>query len=177
MARRNDVQVTVYDADNKPHLMTHLNARDMITHRGWSMVPVDKKAVASGEALLAEALASASASNVDLTAIQKELDGKTKAEMIALAAERYGSKIDGRKAESVIIAMILELETEAQIAGTSKTHAAADTSTGEVAAADVAAVETTAEETATETEEAVAEEAADGAAETTAETETQAAAK
>lgn len=113
MSRKDDVKVTVYDHDNNPHLMTHLNARDMITHRNWSLTPVDKAAVAAGDSLL-DALANASGKPADLKAIQKELDGKTKAEMRELAFERYGEKLDGRKAESEIIATILDLETAAQ---------------------------------------------------------------
>lgn len=132
MSRKNTTQVTVYDKDNKPHLMTHLNARDMITHNGWSLVPVDKKAAASGDALLANALSEAQKSNADLALITKELNGKTKAEMIALAADRYGAKIDGRKGEQVIIDTILELEAEAQAKGESKPfEPAADEGEGE----------------------------------------------
>jgi hypothetical protein len=140
-----DVKVTIYDLDNKPHLMTHLNARDMITHCGWSLVPVDKKAVASGEALLAEALAAATSANADLTAIQKELNGLSKAEMISLALERYATKIDGRKSEQVIIAVILELETEAQSKGASQAAAYTPEET-EQTAETTAATETPAEE-------------------------------
>lgn len=105
---RNETKVTVYDLDNKPHLMTHLNARDMLNHNGWSLRPVDRAAVAAGEALLAQELGESASPKVDHSALIKELDGKSKAQMIAFAKETFDVKIDGRKSEAEVIELILE---------------------------------------------------------------------
>lgn len=104
-------KVTVYDLKNQPHRMTHLNARDMMQHNGWTLTPVDRAALAK-----AQALADADAEDlppVDTSALEKELNGKTKAEMIAIAAERFDVKIDGRKGEAEVITLILEAAKKA----------------------------------------------------------------
>jgi hypothetical protein len=110
----NPPTVTVYDLDNKPHHMTPANARDMIQHNKWSTTPVDRTALAKAQAQREELLSQAAASTVDTSAIEQELNGKSKAEMVALALDRYGEKLDGRKSEADIIKAIIEL---AQIAG------------------------------------------------------------
>lgn len=104
-------KVTVYDLKNQPHRMTHLNARDMMQHNGWTLTPVDRAALAK-----AQAMAKADAEDlppVDTSSLEKELNGKTKAEMIALAAERFDVKIDGRKGEAEVITLILEAAKKA----------------------------------------------------------------
>ncbi len=106
----NQPKVTVYDLDNKPHKMTHLNARDMIQHNGWTLTPVDRAALAKAQA---EAAADddddVDTSKVDVSALEKELNGLSKAEMIAFAMETFGVKIDGRKAEAEVIETIFDL--------------------------------------------------------------------
>lgn len=105
---RNETKVIVYDLDNKPHHMTHLNARDMLNHNGWTLTPVDRAAVAAAEAMLADELKAADEPKADNSALIKELDGKTKAQMIAYAKDTFDVKIDGRKSEAEVIELILE---------------------------------------------------------------------
>jgi len=104
-------KVTVYDLDNKPHKMSHLNARDMLQHNGWSMTPVDRAALAKAEAM--DAQDEIDTSDVDVSGLEKELNGLSKGEMIALAMERFGVKIDGRKAEAEVIETLYDLSRKA----------------------------------------------------------------
>ena len=109
-------KVTVYDLDNKPHRMTHLNARDMMQHNGWTLQPVDRAALQSAqEELLDEETESNGANGAmgDTSLLEKELNGKSKGEMIAFAAERYGVRIDGRKGEAEVITIILDAARKA----------------------------------------------------------------
>jgi len=101
-------KVTVYDLDNKPHRMTHLNARDMMQHNGWTLQPVDRAAMRSAQEELLDEETESNVANGDTSLLEKELNGKSKGEMIAFAAERYGLKIDGRKGEAEVITIILD---------------------------------------------------------------------
>ncbi|MBB5277775.1 cell wall-associated NlpC family hydrolase [Rhizobium rosettiformans] len=100
-------KVTIYDLENKPHRMTPLNARDMQQHNGWTFTPVDRAALAKAEAAEAADYEQEGVT-VDIGNIEKELNGKTKAEMIALAAERFNVRINGRKSESEVIKAIID---------------------------------------------------------------------
>lgn len=119
MSRQETPMVVVYDLNNKPHKMSHLNARDMLNHNKWSMTPIDRKALAAAQAIVDEeqdeqdelaAALNVGGKKVDTSIIERELDGKSKQEMIALALERFGAKIDGRKGEAEVISTIIELE-------------------------------------------------------------------
>jgi len=101
-------KVTVYDLDNKPHRMTHLNARDMMQHNGWTLQPVDRAAMKKAQEAAVEDDAESERDPVSTSLLEKELNGKSKGEMIAIAAERYGIKIDGRKGEAEVITIILD---------------------------------------------------------------------
>ncbi|MEQ8308012.1 MAG: hypothetical protein RIA09_15755 [Hoeflea sp.] len=106
--------VTVYDHNNTPHHMSPANARDMIQHNKWSTTPVDRKALAAAQAQREKAVSEAADNGVDTRAVEQELNGKSKAEMVAFALDRYGEKLDGRKSEADLINAIIEL---AKIAG------------------------------------------------------------
>lgn len=109
--------VLVYDLDNKPHQMTPANARDMIQHMNWTTQPVDRKALAKAQQQRDADVQASTSSDFDSSSIEQELNGKSKAEMVALALERYGEKLDGRKSEADIITAIIEL---AQLAAAGK---------------------------------------------------------
>lgn len=134
---RTETKVTVYDLDNNPHRMTHLNARDMLNHNGWTLTPIDRAAVAAAKVLEQEETKTAVV-KVDTSAIEKELDGKTKAQMIAYAKETFNAKIDGRKSEAEVIAVILELAAAGPAASAEEEEADDDDETGDEGAEDAA---------------------------------------
>lgn len=104
----NAKKVTVYDLNNEPHRMTHLNARDMMQHNGWTLQPVDRAAMQRAQEQADAVDQQVSENPAYISSIEKELNGKSKAEMIAFASERYGLRIDGRKGEAEVITLILE---------------------------------------------------------------------
>ena len=106
------ILVTVYDLDNKPHQMTPINARDMLSHVGWTMSPIDRKIVAETEAAQQIADIPAFITNANSSPLEHELNGMSKAEMIALASERYALKIDGRRSEQDVIKLILDAASQ-----------------------------------------------------------------
>lgn len=78
----NAKKVTVYDLNNEPHRMTHLNARDMMQHNGWTLQPVDRAAMQRAQEQADAVDQQVSENPAYISSIEKELNGKSKAEMI-----------------------------------------------------------------------------------------------
>ncbi len=91
-------QITIFPPDGKPgEKHSLLNARDLITHKGWSTTPQSPEQFTSVADLMSSATREPTPEEVARQAlINKPIDKMTREEILAYAEEEFQAKIDKR---------------------------------------------------------------------------------
>ena len=91
-------QITIFPPDGKPgEKHSLLNARDLITHKGWSTTPQSPEQFTSVADLMSSATREPTPEEVARQAlINKPIDKMTREEVLAYAEEEFQAKIDKR---------------------------------------------------------------------------------
>ena len=91
-------QITIFPPDGKPgEKHSLLNARDLITHKGWTTTPQSKEQFTSVADLMSTASRTPSPEEVERQALlSKPIDKMTREEVLAYAEEAFQTKIDKR---------------------------------------------------------------------------------
>lgn len=91
-------QITIFPPDGKPgEKHSLLNARDLITHKGWTTTPQSPEQFTSVADLMSSASREPTPEEVARQAlINKPIDQMTREEVLAYAEEEFQAKIDKR---------------------------------------------------------------------------------
>ena len=91
-------QITIFPPDGKPgEKHSLLNARDLITHKGWSTTPQSPEQFTSVADLMSSATREPTPEEVARQVlINKPIDKMTREEVLAYAEEEFQAKIDKR---------------------------------------------------------------------------------
>ena len=91
-------QITIFPPNGKPgEKHSLLNARDLITHKGWTTTPQSKEQFTSVADLMSTASRTPTPEEVERQAlINKPIDQMTREEVLAYAEEEFQAKIDKR---------------------------------------------------------------------------------
>ena len=91
-------QITIFPPDGKPgEKHSLLNARDLITHKGWTTTPQSPEQFTSVADLMSSASREPTPEEVARQAlINKPIDKMTREEILAYAEEEFQAKIDKR---------------------------------------------------------------------------------
>lgn len=91
-------QITIFPPNGKPgEKHSLLNARDLITHKGWTTTPQSKEQFTAVADLMSSASREPTPEEVERQALlSKPIDQMTREEVLAYAEEEFQAKIDKR---------------------------------------------------------------------------------